>query len=368
MGSLSNGKKVYKGVFSLRYMNEKAINDFLDSKKGTSSATQYHYKARLDVLQNYLNKNKIAIARFNQKDLINFLAENYEKFSPKSMNHIKAVVISFIKYHFAKDWLIKFPNLSAICKGQKVKPRYSASQMLSTEEVQSLIQAENNYIWKTAFSLQFYGGCRPSEICNLKWSDLTFTDEGVYFKIYSAKNNKNFEKFVPVEFSNYLKEMKKTSKSEYLFINTKGSPLDRVAYYKHLKRLGKKVFPKKQINPYLLRHSIATILYGKADKGELSDEVVAKQLGHSKSMREVYTHFDVQTLRENAKKIYIKPDKYTPEKKVELELKIEKQELEIAKWKNQLAETQNLALKSIDDLKKELNKYVAITNNMLKVK
>lgn len=310
--------------------NDRAVKSYLESKKGTSEGTQYHYKIWLDMFSSYLNKKNISLKKLKQDELIKFFSQQYNKLSPKSMNHSKSTISSFLKFMFPTDWLSRFPNIQSICKSQRVPPKYNSNQMFSLDEVQKLIQNENDPFWKTIIALQFYGGSRPSEICKLKWKDVNITNEGVFFNIYSAKNNQNFEKFVPIEFSNYLKEMQKTTKSEYCFTKNNDKPIRRSVLYKHLARLGKRVFPDKKINPYLLRHSIATILYGKAEKGELSEAVVARQMGHSASMKKTYTHLNQELIRANAKNIYIKPD-YTPEQKEEYEKRIEKLEKNNAK-------------------------------------
>lgn len=341
--------------------NQKAIELFLDSKIGISPATRYHYKARLDIFTAWLDKKKISIEKFNQDNLIAFLTHETKSYKPKSMNHLKAVMVAFIKFNYSKDFYSRFPNLANICKSQKVMPTYSASQMLSVEEVQKLIQRENNPFWKTIFAMQFYGGCRPCEIRFLKWKDVTIAEDGVYFKIYSAKNNQNFEKFVPIEFSNYIKELQNNSKGEYVFSKNNNQPIGKSVYNKHLSRLGKKVFPDKSITPYLLRHSAATILYGKADKGEISDDVAARQMGHSVSMKKVYAHFDIQTLRERAKSIYIKPD-YSPEKKITLEAEMAKIKKDNEDFqKNILAQVQNIVERtgySVELTHPEVNKFI----------
>lgn len=310
--------------------SNKAINIFLESKRGTSAATQKHYRVRLDIFSKYLHKKKISLDKFNQENLIDFFSYNYDKYKPKTMNHLKAVVSQFLKFQFPTDWISKFPNLASICKGQIVKQKYETSQTLNLEDMKLLIQREPDPFWKLVIAMQFYGGCRPTEICLLKWKDITIEEDGVYFNIYSAKNNKRFEKFVPLEYSSYIKEIKKTSKSEYCFTRQDGiNPINQNILYKHLIKLSQRALSKR-VNPYILRHSIATILYGKADRGELSDDVVARQMGHSKSMKGTYAHFDIETLRKAAKSIYIKPD-YTPEQKADFEATIKKLEQRVAK-------------------------------------
>lgn len=356
---------------------EKAIREFLLSKKGTSRETQEHYKRRLNIIRSYIKKKKIRFDKLNEHNIAEFLDSSYKKYKPKTMNHIKAVLKSFLRYHFNQDYYKRFPNLAQLCKSARVSPTYNSSQMLSEQDVQAIIQKENDYFWKLVYALDFYGGCRPNEVCKLKWSDVDITDEGIFFKIYSAKNNKFFTKFVPIEFSSYIKELKKTSNSEYVFVKQKGKPITRHSFYIRITRLQKKYFPNKKITPYILRHSIATILYGKAEDGKLNDDIVARQMGHSKSMKQIYANFDEDRLKEAAKKIYIEPE-YTPEKRKSYEDRIklleianeklsqyiEKRDRQDADWKNVQKEIEDrvkntmerVSLKMLAAEKKQLRK------------
>ena len=110
------------------------------------------------------------------------------------------------------------------------------------------------------------------------------------------------------------------NKSEYIFINSRTKkPISVKGAYWKIRQMSEKHLGKK-INLYLLRHSIATIIYNKEG---LKDSDIAEQMGHSKSMRKTYVHNNKKKLKENAKRIYFKPEDLPPEKKHKLELEIE---------------------------------------------
>lgn len=243
------------------------------------------------------------------------------------MNEIKWMLKSFVCWHY-EDWSKRFRNLDRILSMQKKEKTYSPEQMLTKEDVEKLVQSEEETRWKAFFLLYFYGGFRPNEVCQLKWIDITFEKEGCYIKTFSKKNHKEFQKYVPEDVCFYLKKWKDQNyKSEYVFptkrtkkhgVSVGDLPMTRSGVYQHLLPLAKRVL-NKHVNPYILRHSIATILYNRDD---LKDDDVAQQLGHSKAMKETYNNLSIDKIRARMKKIWINPE-ITPEKKEEYEKRIE---------------------------------------------
>ncbi len=205
--------------------------------------------------------------------------------------------------------------------------------MISEKEFEKLIKGEELNFWKAYFMVLFYGGCRPVEVCSLRWKNIEFEKDGAFITIYSEKNKKSFIKFVPENVSFYLKKIK--NKSEYVFCTPRSKKHIGVKMaYRRLIELSQRVL-KKRVNLYLLRHSIATIIYNKED---MKDDDIAKQMGHTKSMKGKYVHNNLDYLKKIAKKIYINPEDLPPEKKHELELKIEKMEKDNLEFNKQLAE------------------------------
>ena len=270
-------------------------------------------------INKFLTHIKTPIEQFDETILTKYVQKVNEKYKTNMANNIKASYLkNFIKWYF-EDWSSRCRNLNVICQTQKSEPTYSSEDMLSEEDVKKLIKDEESVFWKAYFLTLFYGGCRPIEVINLKWSDVEFSKEGAYLTIFSKKNKRSFLKFIPEEVSFYLKKLDNQN-SEYIFINPKTKKLitTKGAFWKigqmSIKSLGKK------INLYTLRHSIATIIYNKEN---IKDDDLAEQMGHTKSMKTTYVHNDRSKLKEKAKRIYFNPVELPPEKKHQLELEIE---------------------------------------------
>lgn len=282
-------------------------------------------------IKKYLSSSKKPLSEFDEPMLIKYVGKINSEYKTNTSNTIKSSFLkNFIKWYF-EDWSSRFRNIDVICATEKPAPTYNPDDMLTEADVQKLIKEEESNFWKAYFLTLFYGGCRPIEVVNLKWKDLEFEDDGAFFSIYSKKNKESFLKFVPSDVSFYLKKLKNNN-SDYIFVNPRTKkPISVKGAYWKIRQMSEKYLGKK-INLYILRHSIATINYNKDD---LKDDIVARQMGHTKSMKSTYVHNDKAKLKENAKKIYFKPEDLPPEKKLELEKKIEEQNKIIKKlWQD----------------------------------
>jgi len=269
-------------------------------------------------VKQFLESSKKDLGDFDEHDLIAHVKTLQPKLTTVSLNITKAFFKNFLKWYFI-DWSSRFRNLDVICRSEKAQSSYSAGDMITEEDFKKLMEKEDSLFWKAYFMTLFYGACRPIEVCLLKWDAVEFEkgDNGAYITIYSKKNKKSFIKYVPQDVAFYLKKLKNNG-SEFVFYHAENKkPIDRKMPYWRIKALTKKALGKV-IDLYTLRHSIATIIYNK----DMNDDDIAKQMGHSKSMKHTYVHNHKDRLKELVRKIYIKTDDLPPEKKAEYEERI----------------------------------------------
>jgi len=316
---MTDKRKILKEYIAFRSLKNKTVGGLRD--------IEFH-------INKFLKHSKKPLKKFDEAMLTKYVQKVNEKYKTNMANTVKASFLkNFIKWYY-EDWSSKFRNLDVICSTEKSAPTYHPEDMLTEEDVKKLIQDEDNTFWKAYFLTLFYGGCRPVEVVNLKWDNVEFTDDGAYITIYSKKNKETFIKFIPSDVVFYLKKLKDNN-SEYIFINPRSKkPIGVKGAYWKLRQMSKKTFGK-EINLYILRHSIATIIY---NKDGLKDDDVARQMGHTKSMRSIYVHNDKKKLKENAKRIYFIPEDLPPEKKHKLEIEIEKLKSEREDFREQLLE------------------------------
>lgn len=301
-------------------------------------------------MKKFLESSSKDIRDFTEKELLNFLEKENSNYKTSSFNNIKAYCKNFIKWHF-EDWSLRFRNLDRLCRSQKPPRTYTPEQMIKEDKFEKLIKAEESFFWKAYFLTLFYGGCRPIEVCNLKWEDVEFEESGAYITIYSNKNKTKFVKFLPEKPSWYLKQLKANNSKWVFFNKTTKKPISRKGAYWKVRQLSRKVFGK-EIDLLTLRHSIATILY---NKDNLKDDNIAKQMGHQKSMKGVYVENDLDKIKEIARGIYFEPENLAPERKHKLELEMEEQKKKI-----------DVLLKDREEILNYINKDRKITGIMKK--
>lgn len=279
-------------------------------------------------LSMFLNSSKKPLEKFTEQDIIKFL--NSLEYSIGTINGIKNYIKSFLKYSLV-DWSARFRNLEKICRTQQAPKTYTPDQMLNFVDVEKIIKTDDNLMWKNYWRVFFFGGFRPSEACNLRWEQVFFEPDGVIIKLRTTKTGKDFMKSLPKEAEHNLKELKSQTTSEFLFPSIiTGKPIKARTVCARLKRISKKALGQEVV-PYQLRHSIATILYADDTK---KDDDVARQLGHTKNMRDTYKNMNGEQIKQKARSLWGKP--LTPEKRTELEKELA--DLKV-KWKN----TQNFA-------------------------
>lgn len=290
------------------------LKDYLEFKKLKVKSETKIKDIERDI-NRFLEFSDKPLEEFSEKDLINYL--NSLKFKKRTINGIKAYLKNFIKWRF-EDYSIRFRNLDNICKGEtpteEEKP-YQPEQMLTKKDVEKLVKGEKDLLYKVFWLVFFYGAFRPITALSLTWDNILFEKKGIIIKAYSPKNKKTFYKTLPTEAEQYLIEWRKKNESNWLFPSpVNDGHLHVKSMYHKLRRLSVKVLGRR-VNPYMLRHSIATILYNDDTK---KDDDVANQLEHTKNMKDTYLNLDETKKKARARKMYLKVPKITKEEKDEL--------------------------------------------------
>lgn len=260
------------------------------------------------------------------QDLRDFLASlNSSDRTQSSRNELKHTIKRFLKWKF-KDWSERFNNLSDIKMIMRMnEEKINSDTLLKKEDIEKIMKTEKDLYWKTFFITLYESGLRPNELRNLLWKNIKFDiEEGLTeINVFATKTHRARSVFVK-EATFYLKKLKEQTEGELCFPARKdpSKPVDKGVVACWFNRVSKKVLGR-QIYPYILRHSRATELYTNAN---IPDKLVQKFLGHSKSMGDVYTHLSNKDIKDSLSKTIYKFDELPPERKHEIELKIEKQQ------------------------------------------
>lgn len=275
----------------------------LKISKGLRPNSISSYVTDLAEYVEFIDKN-YAIAdpvRITKQHIRNFVARLKRKQSSSSSIARKMSAIrSFHKFLMQE----KLVDVNVALGVHLPKKKQTLPTVLSVEEVDALMVAADGddpleLRNKAMLELLYGSGLRISELLALRLSDLHLN---MGFLNVAGKGNK--ERIVPVgaeaahAMRQYLDKGRPTIKKipgDILFVNSRGTAISRVGFYKVLKLLAVKAGITKDVSPHTLRHSFASHLL---DNG-VDLRVVQELLGHEDiSTTQIYTHISKQKLQQ----------------------------------------------------------------------
>lgn len=281
---------------------EKQINKYINHLKNIrnySENTISAYQQELYKYCNYLTENKINYKEINKRQIWDYLKylDNLKYTSSSISRHITAVR-SF--YTYLKEEKEIETNIFLTVHNPKIKRKLP--NVLNKEEIALLfdfqnLKTVNDYLERCLFELLYATGLRVSEISNIKLQDINFSEKSIKTMGKGSKERiVYFGEYAELALNEYLPFRKKRIKeaTDYLFLNSRGTKLQRTSIEKIVSDRVYKVALQHHISPHTLRHTFATdLLENGADI-----RTVQELLGHEKlSTTQIYTHLTSEYLR-----------------------------------------------------------------------
>jgi len=265
-----------------------AFKEYLTIIKVLAKNSIEAYLNDITEYEEYLLSDKKTLLTATSENLIEYL-KNIE--NPRTQNRHLSSINSF--YKFANEHFndINIPKASFAKLPQNLPKYLTNNEIINTLEL--IDTSAEIGLRDYALILFLYAtGVRVSELLNIKKNDISEN----WVKILYAKGSK--QRIVPIAkiaieaLNKYLKIRK--NKSDYIFLNYKGSPLSRISIFK----ITKKYY---NVSPHVFRHSYATsLILGGADL-----MVVSELLGHSNvETTQIYTHIQQQHLNQTIKEFH----------------------------------------------------------------
>ena len=281
---------------------EKEYHTYLKLEKGLSENSVLAYEQDLDKLKAFCDERGIDMTHATADDLHRFVQEVLGKVSnARSQSRILSGIHSFYRILVYHNYIDQDPSeLLEMPKRDKHLP-----EVLTLEEIDRMIAAidlsqPEGHRNRAIIEMLYGSGLRVSELTTLKLSRI-YLNEG--YMLIEGKGSK--QRLVPVSpvaiewFGYWLHDRAlldvKPDFVDYAFLNRYGRGLTRAMIFTIVKRLAAEAGIRKTISPHTLRHSFAThLLQNGADL-----RLIQQMLGHeSITTTEIYTHLDIQDLRE----------------------------------------------------------------------
>ncbi len=206
----------------------------------------------------------------------------------KSDSYLNQMVNS-IKFYY--EIVLGMPNrFYAI---ERPRKRDKLPKVISSEEVQMLINCTSNIKHRCIIGLLYSAGLRRAELLNLKFEDID--SKRMVINVIQAKGNKDritiLSPLVLKELRIYYKEW--TPKT-YLFEGREGHPYSGQSVGKIVSNAAHKAKIFKRVTPHMLRHSFATHLL----ESGTDLRYIQVLLGHSSSRTtETYTQVATNNIK-----------------------------------------------------------------------
>lgn len=296
-------------------INQHCLKKFLIAKtvKGCSDRTIEQYETQINRILNEIGK---PVSEITSDDIRLYIAlrERRDKCTKTTVDNERRYLSSFFKFLVNEEMIEKDPTarIGQIKMEKKKKPAFKEL------EVEKIRNACTNAFETAAVEMMLSTGCRVSELCNIKISEI----DGDKLIVH-GKGNKdrtvylNAKAIVAVE--NYMKE--RTDSNPYLFPGGyfKSGPKDRGKWYMNadkvdkerrystsgmegkVRKIGKRA-GVENVFPHRFRRTCATL----ALRRGMPLEQVSKMLGHEDlSTTQIYLDLSEEDLRMAHKKFVI---------------------------------------------------------------
>lgn len=266
-------------------MNSQEFLEKIRVELKISKNSPYTISKYLKANENLLNFSKKNPEQMTTDDVKLYVADKLSEHAAMSIIQFLAAIKLAYTNILGKD-------LTAGIKRPKREKRLP--DVLTREEVNTLIDAIPTKKSKLMVTLIYACGFRVSELTNLKVENLNF-DEMIGF-VRQAKGRKDRVFNIPQKISKKLQkqvEEQRANNQEYLFSGA-NSQLSTRNIQKIVKNATKKAGIEKDVHPHTLRHSFATHLLESGTDIRMIQEL----LGHADlSTTQIYTHISTEQLK-----------------------------------------------------------------------
>ncbi len=217
-----------------------------------------------------------------------------------------AILKQFLLWMIENDYSdLPEKKIKAIKTPRKDATTKTASQLLTPEEVQTLIKFCRSSRDRAMFMTLYEGGFRPGEICQLAWGDLKSDQKGIAVNVNFKTGITRYIRLVMAK--KYIAEWRAdyplpiTDRS-LVFLNKKRQPVSWAAMAAQIRKVAIRAGITKKLTPHLFRHSRITHLIQEGAKESTVKLMMWGSL--STNMLRTYAHLTGQDIDADIARIY----------------------------------------------------------------
>lgn len=225
-------------------------------------------------------------------NLSKYAIDNYRK-TLTSLNEFKSIesitkadlIVFFNQLDYAdstirlqqsliKKFFIDIGKSELVSWIQYVKPKETlkSDDILTTDDINKLINATDSHYWKALIAFLFETGCRISEAQAIRYKDIANTDQGMIINIPTSKTSAGYRKVILPFSTQYIRNLKTytdANQDDLIF------SIKHTATALHLHEIAEKAGITKPVTPHKMRHAQATDLV----KRGYNEAIIRKKLG-----------------------------------------------------------------------------------------
>jgi integrase len=213
---------------------------------------------------------------------------------------------------FFYQWMIKkglskiiLDDLNEIKDPKRPGTIRKSSDLLTKEELEALIRACRRDVDRALIYTAYEGALRPGEVCQLKWQDLVFDDDGVRMNVEFKTRKPRYIRLV------MSKEHLARWRANYpgdptgeapVFLSRFGHPFTHSTFTKQLRNIGVRAGIQKKLTPHLLRHCRVTDMISSGAKESIVSLMCWGSVGSQ--MMKKYLHLSGVQVDEEIARLY----------------------------------------------------------------
>jgi integrase len=292
--TLTDALEAYRNTVAMvRRMDlAKAVEEFIESEAfktkakdgGRAQMSEKYAYNRAILLRRFVGTfPNTAVSELGKAHLDKFVESLEKEFSPKSRNHHRAAVKTFLTWAVAKDYL---PHTHRLFEANKMKPETANEEDIefyTAKEFRALLESSEGSM-QAAIAIQGLAGLRAAEVLRLNWEDIWRISGQIEITAMKSKTRQRRLVTVCDALGGWLEPYRKCTGSVWVSPARNGAHSREVDFQQRLLAVCEKAGLQRKRNG--LRHGFCSHHFALHN----NENLTAKEAGHTPAM--LHRHYN----------------------------------------------------------------------------